>query len=103
MAAVIHHGGAGTTGASLRAGKPTVICPFVADQTFWGRRVAALGVGLAPIPRGKLTAVSLADAIQKAVNDGGMHQHAAALGEIIRAEDGVGKAVALINHLLKAA
>jgi UDP:flavonoid glycosyltransferase YjiC (YdhE family) len=103
MAAVVHHGGAGTTGASLRAGKPMVVCPFVGDQTFWGRRVAALGVGPAPIPRGKLTAVSLADAIQKVLNDGEMHEHAAALGEIIRAEDGVGKAVALINNRLQAA
>ena len=38
--AVVHHGGAGTTAAGLRAGKPTVICPFFGDQPFWGRRVA---------------------------------------------------------------
>ena len=43
VAAVVHHGGAGTTGAALRAGKPTVICPFVGDQPFWGRRVARFG------------------------------------------------------------
>ena len=55
MAAVVHHGGAGTTGAGLQAGKPTVICPFVADQPFWGRRVAVLGAGPPPIPQRKLT------------------------------------------------
>ncbi|MCA9995114.1 MAG: glycosyltransferase family 1 protein, partial [Anaerolineales bacterium] len=43
ITAVIHHGGAGTTAAGLRAGKPTVICPFFGDQPFWGQRVAALG------------------------------------------------------------
>ncbi|HEU0292144.1 MAG TPA: glycosyltransferase [Anaerolineales bacterium] len=100
MAAVVHHGGAGTTGASLRAGKPTVICPFVGDQTFWGNRVAVLGVGPAPIPKGKLTAEALARAIREAVADEGMHQRAASLGSIIRAEDGVGNAVALISSRL---
>ena len=54
VAAVVHHGGAGTTAAGLRAGKPTIICPFVADQPFWGRRVAELGAGPPPIPQGKL-------------------------------------------------
>ncbi len=98
MAAVIHHGGAGTTGAALRAGKPTVICPFVGDQPFWGRRVAALGVGPSPLPQRKLTAELLANAVKSAVLDQGMHQRAAALGEIIRGEDGVGRAVAFIQR-----
>ncbi|MEM8558775.1 MAG: glycosyltransferase, partial [Bacteroidota bacterium] len=44
MAVVVHHGGAGTTAAGLRAGRPSVICPFFVDQPFWGRRVHALGV-----------------------------------------------------------
>ena len=51
VAAVIHHGGAGTTAAGLWAGVPTVIIPFFGDQGFWGQRVAVLGVGTAPIPR----------------------------------------------------
>ena len=101
MVAVVHHGGAGTTGASLRAGKPTVICPFVGDQTFWGNRVAALGVGPTPISMRKLTAESLANAISCVVTDGGMQQRAAALGEIIRREDGVNRAVARINRQLE--
>ena len=49
--------GAGTTAAGLRAGVPSVVIPFFGDQPFWGRRVAELGVGPAPIPRRKLTAV----------------------------------------------
>ncbi len=57
--AVVHHGGAGTTAAGLRAGVPSIIIPFFADQPFWGERVAALGVGPKPIPRKKLTAEKL--------------------------------------------
>jgi sterol 3beta-glucosyltransferase len=97
VAAVVHHGGAGTTGAGLCAGKPTVICSFVGDQTFWGNRVAALGVGPRPIPRRRLTADRLAEAIDLAVSDKNMRQRAAALGAVIRAEDGVGQAVANIE------
>jgi sterol 3beta-glucosyltransferase len=97
MAAVVHHGGAGTTAAGLQAGKPTVICPFVADQPFWGQRVAALGAGPPPIPQRKLTTDNLASAIQQAATDTGMQQRAAALGEKIRAEDGTGQAVSLIE------
>ena len=54
MVAVVHHGGAGTTSAGLRAGVPAVVTPFFGDQPFWGQRVADLGVGPAPIPRRKL-------------------------------------------------
>jgi sterol 3beta-glucosyltransferase len=97
MAAVAHHGGAGTTAAGLQAGKPTVICPFVADQPFWGQRVAALGAGPPQIPQRKLTADNLASAIQQATRDTGMQRRAAALGEKIRAEDGTGQAVSLIE------
>lgn len=50
VAAVVHHGGAGTTAAGLRAGRPMVICPFLADQPFWGRVVCQRGVGPKPIP-----------------------------------------------------
>lgn len=100
VAAVVHHGGAGTTAAGLRAGKPTVICPFVGDQPFWGRRVAALGVGPEPIPQHRLTAERLADAIGKAVVDRDIRQRAAALGETIRAEDGVGRAITVISSKL---
>jgi sterol 3beta-glucosyltransferase len=100
VAAIVHHGGAGTTGAALRAGKPSIICPFVGDQHFWGRRVAVLGVGPAPIPQRKLTAGRLAEAIRIAVSDDGMRERAATLGEVIRREDGVECAIEHINRHL---
>lgn len=96
MAAVVHHGGAGTTAAGLRAGVPSILVPFGADQPFWGRRVHALGVGPAPIPLKHLTAARLADAIVAATTDDAMIHRAAEIGQCIRAEDGIGRAVALI-------
>lgn len=98
MAAVVHHGGAGTTAAGLRAGIPSIIVPFMGDQPFWGRRVAELGVGPAPISRKDLTARQLADAVTRAVGESRMRQEAATLGQKIRDEDGVKTAVALINR-----
>ena len=100
MAAVVHHGGAGTTAAGLRAGIPSIIVPFWEDQPFWGRRVANLGVGPPPIPRQKLTVERLAAAITTAVTDKEIQKRAAAIGEHIRAEDGVARAVEAISRYL---
>ena len=100
-AAVVHHGGAGTTAAGLRVGKPTVICPFLGDQPFWGKVVHARGVGPEPIPQRRLTAGALADAIRTAVQDVAMQQRAAALAAQISAEDGVANAVAIIERLVR--
>jgi UDP:flavonoid glycosyltransferase YjiC (YdhE family) len=101
MAAVVHHGGAGTTAAGLRAGVPTIVLPQMGDQAFWGRRVHLLGAGPAPIPRQKLTAGRLAEAIRAAVSNAEIKHNAAALGEALRAEDGVGKAVEIITGLIR--
>ncbi len=100
VTAVVHHGGAGTTAAGIRAGIPSVLVPILGDQLFWGQRVADLGIGVRPIPRKKLTAECLAAAIHQAVTDPVMRQRAAALGEKIRAEDGVGQAVKIICQYL---
>ncbi len=93
VAAVVHHGGAGTTGAALSAGTPALVVPFTADQPFWGARVAALGVGPRPIPRQKLTADLLGNALRRMIDDKGMSKRADALGQLIRTEDGVAAAV----------
>lgn len=95
-AAVVHHGGAGTTAAGLRAGVPSVVIPFFGDQPFWGRRVAELGVGTKPISRQKLTAAGLAEAIVRAATDADMRQRSSNLGARIRGEDGVVHAVRII-------
>ena len=92
VAAAVHHGGAGTTGASFRAGIPAVVVPFAMDQPFWGARVAALGAGPAPIARKRLTRDRLAEAIRSALAPT-VRRRAAELGARIRAEDGVGEAV----------
>jgi sterol 3beta-glucosyltransferase len=100
MAAVVHHGGAGTTAAGLRAGVPSVLTPFFGDQPYWGQRVYRLGVGPKPIMRKALTAQHLAKAIIQAATDEVMRRRAAQLGEQIRAEDGIGAAVTLITRYL---
>ncbi|MFC1961172.1 glycosyltransferase, partial [Chloroflexota bacterium] len=91
VAAVVHHGGAGTTAAGFRAGVPSIIVPHFGDQLFWGKRAEKLGVGVRPIPRKKLTASRLAEAIRQVIDDGPMYQRASTLGEVIRTEDGIGK------------
>lgn len=101
MAAIVHHGGAGTAGASLRAGVPTIVIPHKSDQPFWGHRVAQLGVGPQPIARKKLNADNLADAIRTTINDETMRQRAKVLGEHIRAENGIGEAVKVIEDMMR--
>ncbi|MCJ7678020.1 MAG: glycosyltransferase [Anaerolineales bacterium] len=100
MAAVVHHGGVGTTAAGLRAGIPSITVPFFGDQPFWGGRIAELGVGPQPIPRSKLTAERLAKALHETVTDTAMRERAAWLGGAIRAEDGVGSAVRVIEGFM---
>lgn len=97
--AVVHHGGAGTTAAALRAGIPCAICPFFGDQTFWGHRVASLGVGPAPIPRKKLDVDTLAQALN-AMNSSLMRAMAMQVGFRMRAEGGAKEAVRQLEALV---
>jgi UDP:flavonoid glycosyltransferase YjiC (YdhE family) len=98
MVAVVHHGGAGTTGAGLRAGVPNIITPFGGDQVAWADHVVKLGVGLQATAAQRLTAEKLASAIHAAVNDSALRARAVALGEKVRAEDGVARAVEVIER-----
>lgn len=100
MAAVVHHAGAGTTAAGLRAGVPGILLPFLADQYFWAERVHLLGVGPRPIPRNSLTTEKLAQAIMTTLSDQAIRTRAAELGRHIRAENGVGKAVQVVQKVL---
>jgi len=100
VAAVVHHGGSGTTGAGVRAGVPSIVVPYFGDQPFWAQRVYDLGVGAKPISRGKLTAEKLASAIIEATSSRDMQENAKILGEKISVEDGVGEAVKAIREFL---
>jgi UDP:flavonoid glycosyltransferase YjiC (YdhE family) len=103
MAGVVHHGGAGTTAAGLRAGRATFVVPHMSDQPYWGRRVFELGAGVKPVPRHKLTAGALAAAMARLAGDARIRDAADALGERIRAEHGVAAAVAAIGGVRSAA
>ncbi|MBN1536291.1 MAG: glycosyltransferase family 1 protein [Anaerolineales bacterium] len=98
MKAVVHHGGAGTTAEGLRAGVPAVILPFAFDQSFWGARVKAMGLGTDPIPKKELTSDRLAGAILQAVNDPQLNQNSSRCGEAIRSENGIANAVKIIEQ-----
>lgn len=97
MAAVVHHGGSGTTAAGLRAGRPTLVCPFFGDQPFWGRRVHLLGAGPAPIPQKEITAPVLAEAIDRLTGDPAIQAKTRQIGEQLRREDGIGNAVRFVE------
>ena len=99
---VIHHGGSGTTAAGLRAGRPTLICPVLGDQPFWGGRVHSLGVGPAPLPLRHVTPGKLSQRIVELVTNEEFAGKAAAVGERIRAEDGTGQAVHDLEKILDA-
>ena len=97
--AVVHHGGAGTTHEGLRWGRPSIVCPVFGDQPFWGRRVAEIGAGPAPIPQKKLTADSLATALT-AARSPAIVTRAEEIGAMIRAEPGTDAAVSAIEAFM---
>ncbi|KAH8104667.1 glycosyltransferase family 1 protein [Cristinia sonorae] len=92
--AALHHGGAGTTSASLRAGIPTLIKPWFGDQFFWASRVHKLGAGMR-VP--SLRVNDLAVALTRATSDRIMKEKAMLVGERIRSEDGVQNAIRFIS------
>lgn len=99
MAAVIHHGGVGTTAAGLWSGIPSIIIPYFGDQPYWGQRVYELGVGPKPIPRQGLTVNRLAESIHYAVSDMAMRKKAANLGKTIQDENGIARAVKVLENI----
>ncbi|KAF9354526.1 Sterol 3-beta-glucosyltransferase [Mortierella sp. AD094] len=95
LAGCVHHGGAGTVAAGLRAGIPTVIKPFFGDQFFWAGRVEEAGVG---VWCHDLTVKKLTNALVTIATDEKMIRKAHAMGEKIRSEDGVGNAIQYFYH-----
>ena len=97
--AAIHHGGSGTTHESLRWGKPTIICPLMGDQPFFGEMVARIGAGPKPIPQKRLTGEALTVVVTQALDPKVMAK-AEQIGQAIRAEpNGCDVAVDLIESL----
>ncbi|ODT75731.1 MAG: hypothetical protein ABS76_33290 [Pelagibacterium sp. SCN 64-44] len=103
VAAVVHHGGAGTTAAGLRAGKPTFTLPQAYDQRYWGRRVRALGCGPAPVRLRTLTPEILARALHELTTNRTMAKNAQSIGKALSDEDGLGTAVTFIDATIDAA
>ncbi|HRJ58876.1 MAG TPA: glycosyltransferase [Anaerolineales bacterium] len=95
----IHHGGAGTTSASLHAGIPTITLPLAIDQFFWGERIQKLGVGFS-IPQRELNAQNLAQAIVETLNNKVMNVKAKTIREALSKENGVENAVKVIQTIL---
>ncbi|NLG22977.1 MAG: glycosyltransferase family 1 protein [Actinomycetales bacterium] len=100
MAAVVHHGGAGTTAQALRAGRPQVVLPFTMDQPFFGRRVHEIGVGAAPVPTPEASPERLRSALHTALSSA-VQDRARMVGRLVRGEDGVGGAAGLIEAELR--
>jgi UDP:flavonoid glycosyltransferase YjiC (YdhE family) len=99
MAAVVHHAGAGTTAAGLRAGVPAVPVPVQFDAGFWSARLVALGVAPTAVPLRRLSADALASALTRVTREPGFRERARALGARIREEDGVAPVLAAVNGL----
>jgi sterol 3beta-glucosyltransferase len=101
VAAAVHHGGAGTAAAALRAGVPSIVVPFFADQFFWGKLLCDHALGAASIPRKRLTAERLAAALTRAATDRDLIENCRRVAVAVAAEDGVGRAVSAIERFLR--
>ncbi|WP_456286328.1 glycosyltransferase [Microbacterium sp. JZ70] len=99
VTAVVHHGGSGTTAAGLRAGRPTLVCPVLGDQPFWGARIHQLGLGPRPLPLRKVTGEALAARLAELIGSPAVASRAEAIGELIRAEDGTGAAILALEEI----
>ncbi|MFR9676407.1 glycosyltransferase [Streptomyces sp. TR02-1] len=99
LAAVVHHAGAGTTAAGLRAGVPAVPVPVQFDGGFWARRLVSLGVAPAAVPLRRLDERSLGAALVRATGDPSYTRRARGLGTRIRAEDGVAPVLAALEQI----
>ena len=100
MAGAIHHGGAGTTAATLRAGIPSIVVPFFADQPMWGQCLENLGVSPGTLPRKALTEAQLTEGIRAIVQDPSLAQKAQQLGDKIQSENGVEQVVKVVESYL---
>ncbi|WP_024298432.1 glycosyltransferase [Methylomicrobium lacus] len=97
-AAVVHHGGAGTTHAATRAGCPSVVVSFMDEQLFWARQLQSLGVAGKPLPAKSVTAEALAQTIGKILSEPCYREQAQRIGAQMQTHDGVARAIALLTE-----
>lgn len=97
VAAVVHHGGAGTTAAGLRAGVPSLVCPVFSDQPYWGDRVSRLSAGPKPLPLRHFDVATLAARLRELTENPLFRRGAQYVGARLRAEDGVARACSLLR------
>lgn len=100
MRYILHHGGAGTTGSAAAAGIPSSAIAFSADQAFWARRIARLGLGPGAPPAKTVTHADLGRLLEAVLKDSSYEQRARVMGEAIRKENGAGAALAVIEACL---
>jgi UDP:flavonoid glycosyltransferase YjiC (YdhE family) len=100
-AAVVHHGGAGTSHASTRAGCPSIVVPFMDEQLYWAKQLQTLGLAGKPLPAKKVTSITLAASIRMVLDSVAMAQQAKQAGMMMQPDQGVAKALQLIAASLK--
>jgi len=98
LAAVIHHGGAGTTQTAARAGVPQILVPHGADQFYWASRIRKLGLGPRAVAKTRLSRDRLGAALTEVARDPGYRDRAAALGQRMRLVDGVGNTIRYLER-----
>jgi len=96
---IVHHGGAGTTQSSLKAGKPSVVVAHAFDQPYWGRKLMQLGVAGKVLRRKETTSDTLAQGICSVLDSPQMTHNAQEAGKVMQKENGVDNALALINKI----
>jgi UDP:flavonoid glycosyltransferase YjiC (YdhE family) len=100
MSTIVHHGGAGTTHTAARAGVPSVVLPFAADQFFWARRLESVGVAPEMLTHRRLSAGRLRERLD-AARAPAMQARARGVGAKIAAENGVADGVAQIEAWMR--
>jgi len=96
-AAIVHHGGAGTTHAATRSGCPSVVVPFMDEQLFWARQLQSLGLAGKPLPAKNVTAAALAEGIRTVLDSKTMRDNAKQASLAMQSNDGVARAVELLE------